>query len=232
MAEPMTPEGMDALEALANEATEGPWNWVVHDVSMATLGVLPDPGLGDPHVLSIGPCEACCKRAKPQEWKWGRCHVPGESDAKLIAQARTAVPALIATVREAWADRDKWFDKLLVEQGMTAMYKTAEERALDWNSQAKIRAEQAEDRAEKAEAELAEAREGRDEWQKLTGEQHQWQYEVEKKLVIAEAELAKAREALRQILGWRERDRKDMADVIKFIEDTARAALNPEKADG
>jgi hypothetical protein len=112
------------------------------------------------------------------------------------------------------------------------MYKTAEERALDWNSQANIRAEQAEDRAEKAEAELAEARKGRDEWQKLTGEQHQWQYEVEKKLVIAEAELAKAREALRQILGWRERDRKDMADVIKFIEDTARAALNPEPADG
>lgn len=34
------------------------------------------------------------------------------------------------------------------------------------------------------------------------------------------------REALAQILGWRERDRRDMADVIKFIEDTARDALD------
>jgi len=38
-------------------------------------------------------------------------------------------------------------------------------------------------------------------------------------------EIACLREALKRILGWRERDRNDMAEVIRFIEDTASQAL-------
>jgi len=77
-------------EAEANQearSTPGPWGWVVHDYSLASLGVLPDPGLGNPLVLAIGPCKACQKKASPQEWEWGRCHTPSEANAHLIAAA-------------------------------------------------------------------------------------------------------------------------------------------------
>lgn len=67
--------------------TPGPWDWVIHDHSLASLGVLPDPGLGNPLVLAVGPCRACADHAEPKEWKWGRCHTPSEADAHLIAAA-------------------------------------------------------------------------------------------------------------------------------------------------
>jgi len=67
--------------------TEGPWHWVIEDHSMATLGVGDDPGSGDPFVLALGPCESCADRANPKEWAWGRCHVPTEANARLIAAA-------------------------------------------------------------------------------------------------------------------------------------------------
>lgn len=45
-----------------------------------------DPGYGDPHVLSVSPCESCSGRSDG-EWKWGRCTTPNEADATLIASA-------------------------------------------------------------------------------------------------------------------------------------------------
>src|SRR6186713_1866824 len=69
------------------EHTPTPWDWLIHDHSMASLGVMPDPGLGDPLVLAIAPCQACADRANPKEWKWGRCHTPSEADAEFILTA-------------------------------------------------------------------------------------------------------------------------------------------------
>ena len=125
------------------------------------------------------------------------------------------VAALIATVLEAWAERDTTQRKFRYLQT-----ESAHEIAESSNS-----VEEHFRQARQAEAELAEVRKGRD-----------WAYvlanDAAKLTLQAEDRAKTAREALRQILGWRERDRKDIADVIKFIEDTARAALNPEKSDG
>jgi hypothetical protein len=81
------------------EHTPGPWDWVIHDHSMASLGVLPDPGLGDPLVLAISPCRACAKRAGEagKEWEWGRCHTPSLADARLLS----AAPELYAVAQSA-----------------------------------------------------------------------------------------------------------------------------------
>lgn len=67
--------------------TPGPWSYVIHDYSMASLGVLPDPGMGDPLVCTFSPCKACADRADPKVWEWGRCQTPSEADARLIATA-------------------------------------------------------------------------------------------------------------------------------------------------
>lgn len=76
------------------EYTPGPWSWTIHDHSMASLGVGDSPGIGDPLVLAIAPCDACASRANPKEWKWDRCHTPSEADAVLIAAAPTLLVAL------------------------------------------------------------------------------------------------------------------------------------------
>ena len=80
---------MSDIEQRLREAmdgvTPGPWGWVIHDHSMASLGVLPDPGLGDPLVMCVSPCGSCQERANPKEWEWGRCHTPSETDAAYIA---------------------------------------------------------------------------------------------------------------------------------------------------
>lgn len=82
--------------------TPGPWSWVIEDHSMASLGVLPDPGLGDPLVLVVSPCRSCVKHAENDakrdgqepEWKWGRCHTPSLADATLLAAAPDLYDAL------------------------------------------------------------------------------------------------------------------------------------------
>lgn len=76
--------------------TPGPWGWVIHDHSLASLGVLPNPGYGDPLVLAVGPCEECAERGKP-DWLWGRCQTPSEANARLIA----AAPQLYEALRDA-----------------------------------------------------------------------------------------------------------------------------------
>ena len=91
--------------------TPGPWDWVIHDHSMASLGVLPDPGLGDPLVLSIGPCKACAERAHEagKQWEWGRCNTPSEADARLISAAPDLYAALIETLAIATRNEDGEF---------------------------------------------------------------------------------------------------------------------------
>ena len=62
--------------------TKGPWSWIIHDYSGASLtGV---DTLKD-IVLTVGPCKSCMERK--QEWEWGRCSTPNQDDACLIAAA-------------------------------------------------------------------------------------------------------------------------------------------------
>lgn len=79
--------------------TPTPWDWLIHDHSMASLGVMPDPGLGNPLVLTVSPCQACADRAEPREWKWGRCHTPSEADADFILTAVNNHDALVDHLR-------------------------------------------------------------------------------------------------------------------------------------
>ena len=132
---------------------------------------------------------------------------------------------LIATIRAREAERDKWFDKLIVEQGMTAMYKTAEERALDCNSQAKIRAEQAEDRAEKAEAELAEAQEQANMQAELT--EHWQKADAEARALLSDVREACLFDDDDGIIGV-----TTDPHIDERLFDKICAALNPEPADG
>jgi hypothetical protein len=72
----------------------GPWNWEVHDHSMASLcGGGEDAIVG--LIMSISPCGACQDRADPKEWVWGRCCTPLIENARLIA----ATPDLLAALR-------------------------------------------------------------------------------------------------------------------------------------
>ena len=62
--------------------TPGPWEWSIHDHSMATLH---GPDMLRDHVLSSSPCKACIERVKDGKWKWGRCTTPTEANAELLA---------------------------------------------------------------------------------------------------------------------------------------------------
>ena len=74
--------------------TKGPWDWMIHDYSGATLH---GPDEMFDHVLSIGPCESCMEHAKTKgeaAWKWGRCTTPSIEDARLIVAAPIILEAL------------------------------------------------------------------------------------------------------------------------------------------
>lgn len=72
---------LDKLEAIANKAKQGEWEWEVHDDSMASLVV----SQGDPlenHVLSVSPCRHCASREGASFF--GRCTLPSDADAAFI----------------------------------------------------------------------------------------------------------------------------------------------------
>lgn len=83
------------LKSLLENTTQGPWHWVEHDYSMATLQ---GPSEEWDHVTSVSPCSACRDRAKEkgEEWKWGVCTCPTEANAKLIAMAPALAEAYLA----------------------------------------------------------------------------------------------------------------------------------------
>ncbi len=88
----MTNEELDRLEALANGATEGPWDWEPH-------GQRPDGSMDE--ALFAGPSELhgmLIHRLNILNAgaDWDR---NGANNRAFIAAARTAVPALIAEVR-------------------------------------------------------------------------------------------------------------------------------------
>lgn len=64
---------LDEIEARANAATEGPWEWDPQD-----------GWLGTEDEVTVG-------------WKWGT--LTQEGDGQFIAHARTDVPALVAALR-------------------------------------------------------------------------------------------------------------------------------------
>lgn len=74
--------------------TPGPWEWVMHDYSMASLEAGDSIGWGELVVVSVGPCEACAERRKENGWRWGGCGTPSEPDALLIAAAPDLLEAL------------------------------------------------------------------------------------------------------------------------------------------
>jgi hypothetical protein len=86
-----------------NKHTPGPWHWVIQDRSMATLGVGQDPGIGDPHVLSVSPCKSC--EGISENWEWGKCLTPSESDANLIAASPDLLAACQAMIE--WDNEEK-----------------------------------------------------------------------------------------------------------------------------
>ena len=92
-------ERQDALNQRPGKPTPPPWNWEIHDHSMATLcGGGEDAIIG--HIMAISPCGACARSADPKQWKWGRCSTPSEADARLIAAAPDLLVAVMALVNQ------------------------------------------------------------------------------------------------------------------------------------
>lgn len=73
--------------------TPGPWTWVIHDASMASIE---GPNGMEQLVLSMSPCRSCTDSAVKdgKEWEFGRCMTPSWADAKLIAAAPDLLAAL------------------------------------------------------------------------------------------------------------------------------------------
>lgn len=87
---------IDELKTILSSATQGPWHWVIHDYSAASVQ---GPADEWDHVMDVSPCESCQDRAKENgnpEWEWGRCTCPTEANAKLIALAPVLAEAYLA----------------------------------------------------------------------------------------------------------------------------------------
>jgi len=85
----------EELKTILSEATQGPWHWVCHDYSMATIQ---GPAEEWDHVMSVSPCTACQERAKAKsdDWQWGVCTCPTEANGKLLALAPALAEAYLA----------------------------------------------------------------------------------------------------------------------------------------
>lgn len=91
-------ERHDAINKFPDRPMPPPWNWEVHDHSMATLcGGGEDAIIGQ--IMCVGPCPACSERNKDAGWRWGSCTTPSWAEARLIA----AAPELLATCDNAEA---------------------------------------------------------------------------------------------------------------------------------
>jgi hypothetical protein len=90
---------VDTVKSALENTTPGPWHWVVHDYSMATMQ---GPAEEWDHVCSVSPCGACRDRAKAagEEWKWGRCQCPTEANADLMMMAPTLAKRYLELVAE------------------------------------------------------------------------------------------------------------------------------------
>ena len=85
MTDPMTTERLDEIEARANAATQGPWEWHPYMGSGATLAK-PNHHFHEVNILKT-----------TDDWP------PVAADAEFIAAARTDVPQLVAALRAVLA---------------------------------------------------------------------------------------------------------------------------------
>ncbi len=85
---------VEQLKRLLAEATPGPWRWFIEDHSMATLCGADE--LHD-HVMSVSPCSSCMVEGKSPI---GKCTMPDQNTADLIAALRNLAPSLIAAAEE------------------------------------------------------------------------------------------------------------------------------------
>lgn len=120
----MTDEQLDAIEARANAATQGPWRWEVNRMSKS-MHLVGSPKYGSEFVMGfvrwgMNGAQALFRRAVTRDGRtWHRMEkaeafmvpIPGrehhadwaaaidQPDAGFIAHARADVPALVAEVR-------------------------------------------------------------------------------------------------------------------------------------
>lgn len=103
----MTPEQRAELRRLCEEATEGPWEWVIEDESMLSLGT--EGIVMENTVLWCNRCDSCIKyvREQPERFDAWRCGMPNKINSDFIAASRTALPALLDEVERLEAEIER-----------------------------------------------------------------------------------------------------------------------------
>lgn len=111
----LTPEVLAEIEARANAATEGPWEWTYHPLQEGMMA------LGS---MSVDKDVLLCTGNDSEAW--GEI---SEHDAALLRHARTDIPALCRTLKAAWANELR-LSKEVVElrQQVTQFSELADER--------------------------------------------------------------------------------------------------------